>query len=57
METDDVIQGKLGDCYFLSSVENLCKFPSLIMKLFKTKEKNADGYMKYYYISMEDHKL
>ena len=41
---DDVIQGKLGDCYFLSSVENLCKFPSLIMKLFKTKEKNADGF-------------
>ena len=41
---DDVIQGKLGDCYFLSSVANLCKFPSLIMKLFKTKEKNADGF-------------
>ena len=44
IEMDDVIQGKLGDCYFLSSVANLCKFPSLIMKLFKTKEKNADGF-------------
>ena len=44
IEMDDVIQGKLGDCYFLSSVANLCKFPSLIMKLFKTKDTNKDGY-------------
>ena len=44
IEMDDVIQGKLGDCYFLSSVANLCKFPSLIMKLFKTKETNKDGF-------------
>ena len=44
IEMGDVIQGKLGDCYFLSSVANLCKFPSLIMKLFKTKETNKDGY-------------
>ena len=44
IEMDDVIQGKLGDCYFLSSVANLCKFPSLIMKLFKTKDTNPDGF-------------
>ena len=44
IEMDDVIQGKLGDCYFLSSVANLCKFPSLIMKLFKTKDTNKDGF-------------
>ena len=44
IEMGDVIQGKLGDCYFLSSVANLCKFPILIMKLFKTKEKNNDGF-------------
>ena len=44
IEMGDVIQGKLGDCYFLSSVANLCKFPSLIMNLFKTKETNKDGF-------------
>ena len=44
IEMDDVIQGKLGDCYFLSSVANLCKFPGLIMKLFKTKDTNKDGF-------------
>ena len=44
IEMDDVIQGQLGDCYFLSSVANLCKFPSLIMRLFKTKETNKDGF-------------
>ena len=44
IEMGDVIQGQLGDCYFLSSVANLCKFPSLIMKLFKTKETNKDGF-------------
>ena len=44
IEMDDVKQGQLGDCYFLSSVANLCKFPSLIMKLFKTKQTNPDGF-------------
>jgi len=44
IEMGDVIQGKLGDCYFLSSVANLCKFPSLIVNLFKTKETNKDGF-------------
>ena len=44
IEMDDVIQGKLGDCYFLSSVANLCKFPGLIQKLFKTNSTNKDGY-------------
>ena len=44
IEMGDVIQGQLGDCYFLSSVANLCKFPSLIMSLFKTKDTNKDGF-------------
>ena len=41
---NDVIQGQLGDCYFLSSVANLCKYPGLIMKMFKTKDTNKDGF-------------
>ena len=44
IEMGDVIQGQLGDCYFLSSVANLCKFPGLIMKLFKSKGTNKDGF-------------
>ena len=40
----DVIQGNLGDCYFLTSVACLCEFPGLIMNLFKTKSFNKDGF-------------
>ena len=44
IEFDDVKQGGLGDCYFLSTVANLCKVPGLIYNLFITKEKNKDGF-------------
>ena len=44
IEMGDVIQGKLGDCYFLSSVASLCKFPGFIINLFKTKSINKDGF-------------
>ena len=44
IEMSDVIQGELGDCYFLSSVANLSKYPGLIQKLFKTKDTNRDGF-------------
>ena len=36
---DDIIQGSIGDCYFLSAIGSLCKFPKLIERLFYTKEK------------------
>ena len=49
IEMADVIQGSLGDCYFLSSVANLCKFPGLIKGLFKTKEMNRDGYYEIFF--------
>jgi len=44
IEFDDVKQGVLGDCYFLSTVANLCKVPGIIANLFKTKEMNKDGF-------------
>ena len=44
IEMSDVIQGQLGDCYFLSSVANLSKYPGLIKKLFKTEDTNRDGF-------------
>ena len=39
---DDIIQGGLGDCYFLSAVAALCEFPELITKLFLIKEKSDE---------------
>ena len=44
IEMGDVIQGQLGDCYFLSSVANLCKFPGFIRRIFKTTTTNKDGF-------------
>ena len=51
---DDIIQGSLGDCYFLSVLGSLCTFPKLIEKLFYskhlTKSKNHQ-YGIYFYIN------
>ena len=42
VNNDDIIQGGLGDCYFLSAIAALCKFPTLIRKLFYFKEKSQE---------------
>ena len=39
---EDIIQGGLGDCYFLSAVAALCEFPELVKKLFLIKEKSDE---------------
>jgi calpain-15 len=49
IEIDDVIQGIISDCYFLSSLTNLCKFPELILNLFKTKDINHEGCYEIYF--------
>ena len=36
---DDILQGSIGDCYFLSAIGSLCRFPKLIDRLFYIKEK------------------
>ena len=36
---DDILQGSIGDCYFLSAIGSLCRFPKLIDRLFYSKEK------------------
>ena len=41
---DDVIQGTLGDCYFLTAVSNLCKYPDKIKQMFKQSTKNEKGF-------------
>ena len=39
---EDIIQGGLGDCYFLSAIAALCTYPKLIEKLFFFKEKSDE---------------
>ena len=39
---NDINQGSIGDCYFLSAIGALCKFPKLIDRLFYTKEKTKE---------------
>ena len=44
IEFNDVQQGSLGDCYFLSSITALCEYPYLIKEKFRTKSFNEEGY-------------
>ena len=44
MDMNDIVPGELEDSYFLCSVQNLCKVPANINKLFKTKIMNPDGF-------------
>ena len=49
---EDIVQGKICDCYFLSVVGSLCKFPELIENLFYFKEKTKEHiYGIYFYIN------
>ena len=46
MQMDDIVPGEIDDTYFLFSVQNLCKNPGNINKLFAKDGKffNPDGY-------------
>ena len=41
---DDINQGNIADCYFLSALAVLAKYPKLIRGLFKTDKINENGY-------------
>ena len=52
IEIGDIVQGNFGDCYFLSVLGSLCKFPELIDNLFFFKEKTKEHiYGIYFYIN------
>jgi hypothetical protein len=44
IEFDDINQGSLGNCYFLSAIAAISEFPEMIYQIFRTKEKNSEGY-------------
>lgn len=43
IEPSDILQGNLGDCWFLCAVSCLAENPSLVERLFLTKEYNEEG--------------
>ena len=43
IEINDIRQGQLGNCYFLSVLSALAEFPHRVMKLFLTSEVNNAG--------------
>lgn len=43
IEITDILQGELGNCYFLAALSSLSEFPERIKQLFITKEKNEYG--------------
>ncbi len=52
IQIEDIIQGKICDCYFLSVLGSLCKFPKLIERLFYFIEKTKEHiYGIYFFIN------
>ena len=39
----DILQGSLGDCYFLSTLSAMAEFPERIQRLFETSEHEPSG--------------
>ena len=43
VDSNDIQQAGLGDCYFLSSLASLAEFPARVKRIFITKETNKAG--------------
>eukprot|EP01022_Parablepharisma_sp_SALTPOND_P014180 TRINITY_DN190_c0_g1_i1.p1 TRINITY_DN190_c0_g1~~TRINITY_DN190_c0_g1_i1.p1 ORF type:complete len:1066 (+),score=81.34 TRINITY_DN190_c0_g1_i1:2683-5880(+) len=43
IDINDVIQGELGDCYFISAITGLSENPNRILKLFMIAKENSHG--------------
>ena len=37
-------QGSIGDCYFMTAIANLSKYPNKVKQMFKQSEKNEKGF-------------
>ena len=49
---DDIKQGDINDCYFLSAIGSLCNYPDFFDKLFHIKEKSEEhAYGIYLYLN------
>ena len=44
IEIRDIVQGHLGDCYFLSALTALTRYQYLLIEKFRTKKFNEEGY-------------
>ena len=44
IEIRDIIQGNLGDCYFLSALTALTRYQYLLVEKFRTRKFNEEGY-------------
>ena len=44
INTQNFINGKIGNPFYLSALSALCEYPGLITKMFITKEYNPDGF-------------
>jgi len=43
IDIDDIIQGELGDCYFLAAITGVSENPNRILKLFVINKENKHG--------------
>ena len=46
ISVDDIKQGKIGNCYFLSAIAAMCEFPRLISQTILSTEVSTDGIYK-----------
>jgi hypothetical protein len=44
IDPNDILQGSIGDCYFIAAISALAKYPELVYQLFRTKEKSSSGF-------------
>ncbi len=43
IEFDDIKQGSVGNCYFMSAISAMCEFPEFIVEIFRTLKVTPNG--------------